>query len=184
MRPFLLLLLAAVLSLPSLAQTSPKKTKVVTKKTAAKTKAKAKPAPVKKAVAPAEEAEAPVVVFKRTTCLGPCPVYSANVFADGRVEYEGQRNVGVVGKKEFTLPITTVAEMLRLSQEAHFDQLKDVYTKGATDLPSTIVAVLLPSGQMKAVSVEEGAPEELMGFINYLRAQLDPLAGLVTTSDR
>jgi len=182
----LFFLLLALLSLPSFAQTAPKKTKVVAKKAATK----ARPAP-KKAVAvtkakPAEEVEveAPVIVFKRTVCYGRCPAYTANIYADGRVEYEGQQHVGVLGKKEFTLPITTVAEMLRISQEARFGELQDFYSKGTTDLPSTVVAVLLPSGQMKAVTVEEGAPDELMGFISYLRAQLDPLAGLVPTADR
>ncbi|GAA4369904.1 hypothetical protein GCM10023185_43960 [Hymenobacter saemangeumensis] len=189
MRPFLLLLLAALLSLPASAQTSPQKTKVVTKKGSSKAKTtiksvtKGKPA-AKPAPKPVEEVEAPVLVFKRTPCFGKCPVYTANVFADGRVEYEGQQHVGVVGRKEFALPITTVAEMLRLSQEVHFSELQDLYSKGTSDLPSTVVAVLLPSGAMKAVRVEEGAPDELMGFINYLRAQLDPLAGLVQTADR
>ncbi|MDO7876989.1 DUF6438 domain-containing protein [Hymenobacter sp. ASUV-10] len=144
----------------------------------------AQKANTKKAEKAAAEAKTatPVLTFERTSCFGRCPAYKAQVFADGRVAYSGYRDVPVTGDKEFRLSAAAVAEMQRQAKEIHFDQLKDKYSHYTTDLPSTIVAVQQPNGQLKTVVVEEEAPDELMGYINYLRGQFDPLVGLA--SDR
>ena len=42
---------------------------------------------------------APVLTFDRTPCFGRCPAYSMQVFADGRIDYEGKRVVPMMGKK-------------------------------------------------------------------------------------
>ena len=118
------------------------------------------------------------LTFERTMCLGTCPSYTARVFADGRVAYEGRYQVPVLGKKEFRLSKAVVTEALRMAQEAHFDTLKPMYSSGVTDVPSTLVGVRLAGGQLKTVQVEDNAPEELQSLIAYLRGQLDPLAGL------
>jgi hypothetical protein len=47
-------------------------------------------------------------MFQRTTCNGRCPTYTASIFADGRVEYDGQRYVPLLGKHTLSLPPATV----------------------------------------------------------------------------
>ena len=140
----------------------------------------AQKANTKKAAAEAQTAT-PVLTFERTPCFGRCPAYRAQVFADGRVAYTGHKDVRVLGEKEFQLSAAAVAEMQRQAKAIHFEKLQDKYSQYTTDLPSTIVAVLQPDGQLKTVVVEEGAPDELMGFLNYLRGQFDPLAGLASS---
>jgi hypothetical protein len=137
-------------------------------KTAKKTTAQAKPAVEAK----------PVLTFQRTACYGDCPAYAAQVFADGRVAYEGHLHVPVQGQKEFKLPTATLDELLRTAQAVDFARLQERYSTGATDMPSTLVGLQMPGGQLKTVTVEGDAPLELTNFIYYLRTVFDPLAGV------
>jgi hypothetical protein len=118
----------------------------------------------------------PVLVFQRTPCFGTCPAYIANVFADGRVEYDGQRAVALLGKHTLHLPVATVQEMLAEAQRIGFADLEERYSRNTSDLPGTIITVH-PVGQAaKAVLAEEGIPTNLQLYINYLKGKLDPLA--------
>ncbi|MGI4741696.1 MAG: DUF6438 domain-containing protein [Janthinobacterium lividum] len=131
------------------------------------------------AMAPTPPTQAePVLVFQRTPCYGTCPAYTASVFADGQVEYEGERFVPVLGRHTLRLPPATVAEMLAEGQRIGFRKLEARYSNHTSDLPSTVIT-LHPAGQpAKSVSAEEGIPESLKGYIAYLQARLDPLAGI------
>jgi hypothetical protein len=80
-------LLALLLTLPACAQ----------KKLLRKSKATATVS------TPSRQAE-PVLVLQRTPCNGRCPTYTASIFADGRVEYDGQRYVPLLGKHTLSLP--------------------------------------------------------------------------------
>ena len=172
MRYLSLLLLLSFFSfaLPASAQHAPVK-KVKVKKTHKKTAA----APVK-TTAPTEAG--PVLTFERTPCFGTCPGYVMQVYADGRVAYEGRRAVPMMGKQDLRLPTATVADMLRQAKEAHFETFEKRYSRNTSDLPSTVVAIRQPDGQLKTVVVEEGAPNNVQLFFTYLATQFDQLAQL------
>lgn len=126
----------------------------------------------------------PVLTFARTPCYGLCPTYSMQVFADGRVAYEGQRGVPLLGKKEFRLPAAKLAALLRAAEEAHFDQFDARYARGTTDLPSIVITIRRPNGYPKTVMLEEGAPENVVRLFTYFRQQFDTLAQLDATADK
>ena len=136
-------------------------------------KSAATPAPVK-----AKTEAGPVLTFERTPCFGTCPGYVMQVYADGRVAYEGRRAVPMMGKKDLSLPAATVAEMLRQAQAAHFDQFQNRYSRNTSDLPSTIIAIRQPNGQLKTVVVEEGEPDNVKALVTYFANQFDVLAQL------
>jgi hypothetical protein len=160
---YLLWLLALSLALPACAQRKmPRKAKPT--KTAAT------------AVAP--KAQEPVLVYQRTPCYGRCPAYTATIYADGRVEYDGQRFVPLMGKHTLSLPPATVADLLAEAKRINFSALADRYAGNTSDLPATLITVH-PAGQpLHAVYASEGIPENLQGYINYLNGRLDPLAGV------
>ena len=120
----------------------------------------------------------PVLTFERTPCFGTCPAYSMQVFADGRVAYEGRHSVPLMGKHDLKLPAATVAEILRQAKVAHFETFEKEYKTGTTDLPSTIVAIRQPDGSLKKVTAESNAPENVKTYFTYLTAQFDQLAQL------
>lgn len=157
---YLIWLLAFSLALPACAQR--------------KTPRKAKPA----TTAAAPKTQEPVLVYQRTPCYGRCPAYTATIYADGRVEYDGQRFVPLLGKHTLSLPPAQVAEMLAEAKRIGFGQLAESYTGHTSDLPATIITVH-PAGQPRhAVYASEGIPSTLQGYINYLNGRLDPLAGV------
>jgi hypothetical protein len=171
----LLLLFAFGCSLPACAQkatapTQKAKTKKVSKKAAAQ-EARSK-------AMQAKQEPGPVLTFERTPCFGTCPGYVMQVYAEGRVAYEGRRAVPIMGPKELKLPASAVADMLRNAKEARFEQFQERYSRGASDLPSTIVGIRQPNGQLKIVTVEEGAPDNVQMFVTYLANQFDALAEL------
>ena len=126
---------------------------------------------------PAATQPEPVLVFQRTPCYGTCPAYTATIFADGRVEYEGQRFVPVLGKRTLSIPPATVAALLAEAHRIGFSQLDERYAGNTSDLPATLITVH-PAGQpAKSVFAAENIPANLQGYIKYLGARLDPLAG-------
>jgi len=123
----------------------------------------------------------PVLIYQRTPCNGRCPVYTATIFADGRVAYDGQRHVPLLGKHTLSLPPATVAAMLAEAKRISFDKLAERYVGNTSDLPATIVTVH-PAGQPRhAVYASESIPVSLQGYLNYLSSRLDPLAGASAT---
>jgi hypothetical protein len=128
--------------------------------------------------APTPTPAGPVLTFERTPCFGTCPAYSMQVFADGRVAYEGRHSVPLMGKHALKLPAAAVAEMLRQAKEAHFETFEKEYLSGATDLPSTIVAIRQPDSSLKKVKAESNAPENVKSYFVYLTTQFDQLAQL------
>jgi Domain of unknown function (DUF6438) len=123
-------------------------------------------------------AAGPVLTFERTPCNGTCPAYRMQVYADGRVAYEGGRFVPLKGSQALRLPAATVAEMLRRAKAAHFETFDKEYLSGATDMPGTIVAIRQPNGSLKKVTAENNAPENVKSYFTYLTAQFDQLAQL------
>ncbi|QKG58641.1 hypothetical protein GKZ68_19610 [Hymenobacter sp. BRD128] len=157
---YLVWLLALSLALPACAQRKlPRKAKAIPTATVSKT-------------------QEPVLVYQRTPCYGRCPAYTATIYADGRVEYDGQRFVPLLGKHTLSLPPAQVAELLAEAKRINFSSLADRYAGHTSDLPATIITVH-PVGQpLHAVYASEGIPENLQGYINYLNGHLDPLAGV------
>jgi hypothetical protein len=125
---------------------------------------------------PVKGATEPVLVVQRTPCHGTCLTYKAAIYADGRVEYEGERFVNRVGKHTLRLPVATVNQMLAEAKRVNFNSFRDQYVGDVYDLPSTIVTVQ-PVGQpAKKVEARQDIPEKLQAYLDYLTKQLDPLA--------
>lgn len=122
----------------------------------------------------------PVLVVQRTPCHGTCPTYTAAIFADGRVEYEGKRFVALLGKHTLRLPVATVNQLLAEAKRINFTQFQDQYTGYTYDLPATIITVH-PVGQpAKTVHAQQNIPTALEEYATFLAQQLDPLVNGLT----
>lgn len=177
MRSFLpsLLLAALLTGCAAQAQQAPKPVK---KAAAVKPARKSK----KAAPAAAAKAAAPVIVFSRTPCMGRCPHYTASIYADGRVSYEGLQYAPLEGKREFKISVSTVNTILFQAREMNFAKLPKTYSDGATDLPATSLSIRQAEGPATAVSVESGAPAELTNLLRYVEKQITD--GLGVTADQ
>lgn len=121
-----------------------------------------------------------VLVFQRTPCYGTCPIYTATIFRNGRVSYNGERFVPFMGQHELTLAPATVTAMLAEARRINFNQFAPSYTANVSDLASTIITVYQPGQQRHRVLAEASIPASLQQYIAYLKDKIDPLAGLTS----
>ena len=121
------------------------------------------------------------ITLARTSCFGPCPVYSVSIDAKGSVTYEGKKFVRAVGRQTDRIPVSQVARLAEAVNRIRFFDLNDSYRTVrnpdgsemmVTDLPTTIVTVT-SGGRSKQVVDYFGAPESL----KELEKQIDETAG-------
>ncbi|MBW8010222.1 MAG: hypothetical protein FVQ83_03125 [Chloroflexi bacterium] len=111
------------------------------------------------------------ITLVRTVCYGTCPAYTVTVYGDGRVLYFGEMFVEVEGEREYTIPEEDVHLLVELILETDFFSLRDEYTVGATDLPSTTISVTFDE-RYKSVYVYGGGPDEF----HELEQEIDRIA--------
>ena len=134
--------------------------------------------------AAAQQADVPsdtVITLQRTSCFGPCPVYTVSIDASGNVAYEGERFVRVVGRRTAHIDPANVARLLARAEQIRFSGLRSAYraienpdgtTTMVTDLPTTIVTIAA-KGRTKRVEDYVGAPDSLTEF----EREIDDAAG-------
>jgi hypothetical protein len=125
--------------------------------------------------AAAQEPQVPpdaIVRLQRTSCFGPCPIYTVAIDARGTVTYEGERFVRVVGRRTAQIVPSAVLELLTRAEQIRFFDLRDAYrvienpdgtATMVTDLPTKIVTVTV-NGRTKRVEDYIGAPDSLTEF--------------------
>jgi hypothetical protein len=119
-----------------------------------------------------------LITIEREACFGPCPVYSAHIFSDGTVIYNGKDFVGATGEKRYKISQDQIRELIEAFVKIKYFSLKDKYEadengKSVTDLPTTTTSLSLDGKQKKVVNYY-GAPKEL----NELENKIDRIAGL------
>jgi len=121
------------------------------------------------------------ISLHRTSCFGPCPVYTVTIDARGRVTYEGEKFVRVVGRQTARIDASVVAKLLAHAERIHFFDMRNAYrtaenpdgsTTMVTDLPTKIVSITM-NGRTKRVEDYFGAPDALQEF----EAAIDEAAG-------
>ena len=134
--------------------------------------------------AAAQEVEPPadaMIRLQRTSCYGPCPIYSVTIDARGTVTYNGDKFVRVVGRRTAQIAPSVVAALLASAERIHFFEMRDAYraienpdgtVSHVTDLPTKIVTITI-NGRTKRVEDYVGAPDVLAQF----EQQIDEAAG-------
>lgn len=110
--------------------------------------------------------------MQRTSCYGPCPIYTVTIDARGTVTYDGEKFVRVVGRDTARIDPSLVARLLASAERIRFFELRDAYREiqnpdgsvtTVTDLPTTIVTLTV-NGRSKRVEDYVGAPDILAPF--------------------
>jgi len=121
-----------------------------------------------------------VISLERTTCYGNCPAYKLTIYGNGRVEYEGTKNVELTKKKEGHLQPGDLKKILAAFDKANYFSAKP-YTYDSctctlcTDMPTAITEI---RAQGKSHRVEHYygcrcAPRELW----QLEQEIDRVVG-------
>lgn|SRR5262249_50422174 len=132
----------------------------------------------------AQEPELPpdaLIRLQRTSCFGPCPIYTVTIDARGTVTYEGERSVRVVGRRTAHIDKSIVAGLLAKAENIRFFEMRDAYrvienpdgtVSMVTDLPTKFVTVTV-NGRTKKVEDYVAAPDSLADF----EREIDAAAG-------
>jgi hypothetical protein len=122
-----------------------------------------------------------LIRLQRTSCFGPCPIYTVTIDARGTVTYEGDRSVRVVGRRTALIDKSTVAGLLAKAESIRFFEMRDAYrviehpdgtVSMVTDLPTKFVTVTA-NGRTKKVEDYVAAPDSLAEF----EREIDAAAG-------
>lgn len=90
--------------------------------------------------------------YRRTPCLGNCPVFTFKVYKDGWATYEGSHYVDLLGVYTANLTASQMMKVERLFKEAHFYTFKNTYDDSRMDIPSMIIEYHGPQGVKKVVA--------------------------------
>lgn len=113
--------------------------------------------------------EKPVITLRRTGCFGTCPVYSVEIFENGRVIYTGSQFVQVSGERTSAIPKADVEKLvhdflrigyfsLKASYETHKNP--DGTVEMISDLPTTYTSLRIGE-RTKSVKDYASAPRAL-----------------------
>jgi Domain of unknown function (DUF6438) len=142
----------------------------------------------------AQQPEVPpdaMIRLQRTSCYGPCPIYTITIDASGTVTYEGERAVRVVGRRTAKIDTSTVAGLLARVESIRFFEMRDAYrvienpdgtVSMVTDLPTKFVTVTV-NGRTK--KVEDFAPPVIGDFrVRGRERAVNPPGSLQPPADR
>lgn len=134
--------------------------------------------PVDAGAPDAGSADDVLAVLERTPCFGRCPVYGVSVHRDGRVEYEGRRFVGQVGRVSAQLTPAQLDDLVQAFHAANFFALEhQKASRHTTDLPGAVLT-FHENGQARTIRDDHGDP----GWPQALRALEDRIDEIVGTS--
>jgi hypothetical protein len=113
--------------------------------------------------------ELPVITMRRPWCFGTCPIYSLEIFQDGKLHYNGEKFVAVIGPQEGRIPPAAVKALIESFYKIDYFDLKDVYETQqnpdgsmtmVSDLPTTYTSLRVGS-RTKSVKDYAFSPEKL-----------------------
>lgn len=119
-----------------------------------------------------------LITIERGACFGSCPIYSAQIYADGTVIYKGKDFVKVTGERKYRISTDKLRELVKAFEQINYFSLKDRYEtdengRSITDQPTTTTSICL-RGQRKQVVDYYYAPKELVDLEN----EIERIAGL------
>jgi hypothetical protein len=98
-----------------------------------------------------------VITIERTACFGSCPVYSAQIYADGTIVYYGKDFVKITGRKQHKISEEKVEELIKAFEQVEYFSFKARYDSdgngmSVTDQPTTTTSFSLNGEQKKVVN--------------------------------
>lgn len=79
-----------------------------------------------------------ISVYK-SSCEGFCPVYTLDIFSNGKANYKGELNVLVLGGHGYQFSEEDTKALFELVNNLDFNTLKDKYDSLIPDLPETVI---------------------------------------------
>ena len=109
------------------------------------------------------------IKIERTPCYGRCPVYSLEIMSNGKIKYEGKRNVDKMGVYNYKVSPQKVKSLFAFIEKNKISSLKNKYEQVVTDLPRLHMAFIIAKKTKKIQNAEAG-PKYLEEIANRVDA--------------
>ncbi len=110
------------------------------------------------------------VVLHHPACYGKCPVYSLELFNDGKLLYNGELFVEKKGKAQFKVNATKAASLFKLMADSKIDTCSKSYERRIQDIAGFYLIVNYKDSVKRIYNADMG-PE----FLHELSAGIDSL---------
>ena len=120
-----------------------------------------------------------VTHLEKSSCYGSCPVYTATILADGQVFYEGKRHVQKIGGYTAKMQKKDIQSIDRMLLAIDFFQMEGRYPENDKEIILDMPWIYVFSEyqkRRKRIAINNGAPQELMQFIDEVDRKLDQLS--------
>lgn len=101
------------------------------------------------------------ITMERNGC-DTCPIYSVSITGDGSVLYKGLQNVKEMGKREYSIPIEDVTELISFFYTRNEGTLKTQY--GSTESDDSVLLTIELGYPMRITHYGDSGPEFLKQF--------------------
>lgn len=131
-----------------------------------------------------------LIRLERSGCMGSCPVYQIEIRGDGSVRYVGREFVVVPGEHRWTIPRSSVTELIALFRKADYFKLDGYYVANVSDLPTYFTGLKLGSQEKfvvdyghafgeagASVSMPGGPGLQMPSIVQDIEDAIDRLSG-------
>ena len=124
------------------------------------------------------------ITLSRTICYGTCPAYKLEVFANGRVVFNGQAHVRKTGTVTWEISADRIKELISEFHKINYFSLADDYSLSnrkncpnfGSDAPSVTTSITI-NGQTKTVFHSHGCQDlEILSQLESFEDRIDELA--------
>lgn len=119
-----------------------------------------------------------VIYLEKTACYGSCPVFSATILANGDVYYRGKQNVDKIGAYTARINKRQIQLIDQKILSIGFFDLAGQYPEDENNIILDFPWIYLFSefrDKQNHIAINNGAPAELLDFIDYVEQKLDGL---------
>lgn len=118
----------------------------------------------------------PLLHFQKTPCLGTCPAYNAMIYENGSISYVEFKNALAQNTISLQLTEEELQQLKRKIEELNYKGLQRRYLTQWSDMPSTYLTFFEQGKEVKRVKHEEGGPQRLIQFQDWLHNLIWPRA--------
>ncbi|RDV16402.1 hypothetical protein DXT99_04150 [Pontibacter diazotrophicus] len=116
----------------------------------------------------AGQSNQPLLLFQKSPCLGTCPAYNATIYQDGSISFVEFKNALAQDTILFQLPEEELRQLKQELEKLKYKDLQNSYLSNWSDISTTSLTFYEDGKEVKQVRHEEGGPQRLVQFQEWL----------------
>lgn len=110
----------------------------------------------------------PLLLFQKSPCLGTCPAYNATIYQDGSISFVEFKNALAQDTVQLQMSGVDLRQLKQELETLEYRNLQDSYLTNWSDISATYLTFYEAGKEVKQVRHEEGGPQQLIQFQEWL----------------